>query len=43
MTVLVPADRRLADWLLATPTDELGKAASSLRDSAGGRRLTSSR
>jgi FO synthase len=43
MTVLVPADRRLADWLLATPTDELGKAASSLRDSAGGRRLTYSR
>jgi FO synthase len=43
MTELVPADRRLADWLIATPADELGKAASALRDSTGGRLLTYSR
>jgi FO synthase len=43
MTELVPADRRMADWLIATPAAELGKAASDLRDSRPGRLLTYSR
>jgi len=43
MTQLAPADRRLADWLLATAEDDLGKAACTVRDAAAGRRLTYSR
>jgi FO synthase len=43
MTISVPADRRLADWLLATSTRELGAAACAVRDAKPGRRLTYSR
>jgi FO synthase len=43
MTISVPADRRLADWLLATSTRELGAAACAVRDARAHRRLTYSR